>query len=116
MGGMLVALIVGITMGVVGRLAMPGRRGLVQVLRRDPKRTPRLLTQDLETRWEVSFGAIGGVGGYGLGRIFDAQAAFGPTAARWLLCLLCAAVMVCISIASEVIERQRMTRRIGMHR
>lgn len=95
---------------------MPGRHGLVQLLRRDPKLAPRLFVRDVETRWEVAAGLFGGTLGYALGRLADAQSPFGPSPARWVLAVVGAAVLVAISIASEVIERQRPTRRLGVRR
>lgn len=115
-GALLAVLAIGFVAGLVGRLVLPGRHGLVHLLRRDPKLAPRLFTHDVETRWEVSAGLIGALGGYLVGRIADAANPFGPTPLRWILCVAGAIVLVIISIASEMIERSRYTRRVGMHR
>src|SRR5688500_18611699 len=110
-GALLFELLVGVSVGLVGRLLMPGRHGLVHVMWRDPRLAPRLWTHDTETRWEVGAGILGGVGGYVVGRLFDAQAALGATPVRWILCVVGAFVLVGISVASGVIERSRYTRR-----
>jgi uncharacterized membrane protein YeaQ/YmgE (transglycosylase-associated protein family) len=115
-GALLAVLVIGVVAGLVGRLFMPGRHGLVNLLRRDLKLAPRLLVRDIETRWEVAAGAFGALGGYMLGRIADAQSPFGPSPARWVLAVVGACVLVLISIASEILERQRPTRRLGMRR
>ena len=108
-------LVIGLVAGLVGRLLMPGRRGLAHLLRRDPKLATRLFLRDIETRWEVAAGVLGAVGGYVLGRFADTQSPFGPSPARWVLAVLGAVVLVMISIASEILERQRATRRLGLH-
>lgn len=115
-GALLAVLVIGVAAGLVGRLFMPGRHGLLNLLRRDLTLAPRLLLRDIETRWEVSAGLIGALLGYALGRIADSQSPFGPSPARWVLAVLGAAVLVLISIVSEVLERQRPTRRLGLHR
>ena len=115
-GALLAVLVIGVGTGLVGRLLMPGRHGLAFVLRRDPKVAPRLLIRDIETRWEVSAGLFGALGGYLVGRLIDAQSPFGASPARWYLAVLGAVVITTISIVSEMIERSRISRRAGMHR
>lgn len=116
MTGALAVLVIGTILGLLGRLAMPGRHGLVRVALRDAKLAPRLLVRDIETRWEVGAGIIGGCVGYALGLLYDAQTQLGTTPMRWTLCVLVALVFVAISIASGVIERSDVTRRVGVHR
>ncbi|HUR78669.1 MAG TPA: hypothetical protein VMZ22_12035 [Acidimicrobiales bacterium] len=115
-GALLAVLTIGVVIGLIGRLTLPGRHGLAYVLRRDPRHAPRLLSHDAEARWEVTAGLMGALGGYIIGRLADAQAAFGPSPTRWVLSVIGAVVLVSISVASEMIERSRYTRRIGMHR
>ena len=115
-GALLAVLVIGVAIGLVGRLLMPGRHGLAFVLRRDPKLAPRLFMHDIETRWEVSAGVFGAMLGYVIGRFLDAQSPFGASPARWVLAVLGAVVITGISIASEVIERGRVSRRTGWPR
>lgn len=115
-GALLVVLGIGLSVGLVGRFVLPSRHGLVQVIRREPRALFGALWRDVEMRWELGAGVLGSLGGYVLGRFADAQTGFGATPARWTLAVVGAVVMVGISIASEVIERGRFTRRVEARR
>lgn len=115
-GALLVVFAIGLTVGLVGRFVLPSRHGLVEVIRRKPSGLFAALWRDVEMRWEMGAGVLGSLGGYVLGRFADAQTGFGATTARWALAVAGAVVMVGISIASEVIERGRFTRRVEARR
>ncbi|HVT76750.1 MAG TPA: hypothetical protein VHD87_06940 [Acidimicrobiales bacterium] len=111
---LVLVLCVGAAVGFVGRLVVPGRHGLLRVLFRDTRLAPRLVAADDEVWWEVGAGALGAVGGYIAGRLYDGYTLLGPSTMRWYLAVVGAAVMVGIAIASGVIERKRWTRRLGL--
>ena len=115
-GGFLVVLGLGAAVGLLGRLVMPGRHGLLLVALRDPKLLPRLLKRDDEVRWEVSAGVLGATMAYLVARALVSAAQSGPSPARWWMAILGAAVVVGIAVASGVIERSKPTRRLGTHR
>ena len=116
LGALLSILIIGAVLGTLGRMVVPGRHGIVLVVRRNPRLAPRFLIRDPEARWELGAGWLGGVMGYFLGIAYDAQVGLGASPARWYLAIIGSAVIVGISVASGVIERSKMTRRMGMHR
>ena len=114
LGAFLAVLAIGAVLGLLGRMVVPGRHGLMLVVRRNPRLAPRFLLRDPEARWELGAGWLGGLMGYFLGRAYDAQLPFGPTPVRWYLAVMGSLVIVGISIAAGVIERSKTTRRLGM--
>ncbi|MEY2426544.1 MAG: hypothetical protein QOI61_2116 [Actinomycetota bacterium] len=115
-GGFVVVLGLGAAVGMIGRLVMPGRHGLLLVALRDPKLLPRLLKHDGEIRWEVTAGVLGASVAYLVGRAYDSAANVGPSPTRWWLSAIGATVVVGIAVVSGVIERLEPTRRLGTRR
>jgi hypothetical protein len=114
-GALTVVLGIGAGIGLFGRLAVPGRHGLLHVARRDIKLLPQLLRHDDEVRWEVGGGVLGALFGYGIGRWYDSYSLMGASPARWYLAVVWAILIVGIAIVSGAIERSRWTRRLGVH-
>jgi hypothetical protein len=114
-GALVLVLCVGAAIGLLGRLAVPGRHGLLRVALRDAKLVPHLLRHDDEVLWEVGGGSLGALGGYIVGRWYDGYSLLGATPLRWYLALFGALLLVGIAIVSGIIERSRWTRRLGVH-
>jgi hypothetical protein len=114
-GALVVVLGIGAGIGFFGRLAVPGRHGLLRVALRDVKLVPQLLRRDDEVRWEVGGGVIGALFGYGSGRWYDSYSLSGASPARWYLAVVWAILVVGIAVISGAIERSRWTRRLGVH-
>jgi hypothetical protein len=114
-GALVAVLLLGAVIGLLGRFAVPGRRGLLRVALRDTKLVPNMLRHDDEVLWEVGGGTIGALGGYIVGRWYDGYSLLGATPLRWYLAVVGALVLVGIAIVSGAIERSRFTRELGTH-
>jgi hypothetical protein len=129
-GALFAVLVIGVGLGLLERLMLPGRHGLLKVLWRDLTLLPRMaigavpgrlgfariLMRDVELRWETGASLIGAYGGYFVGRAFDHTTGGPPSVLRWTLCIVGAAIFGAIAMASGVIERTAITRQLGIHR
>jgi hypothetical protein len=123
LGAVFAVLGIGLLIGFLGRLVMPGRHGLVLVVLRDLKLLPRIvigtvpgrggvvkvIARDLPLRWCLVSGIAGGFAGYLIGR------GYLPTDMNWIWAISGAIVVLAVLMPANTIKRTMPTRRLGVH-
>lgn len=117
---------IGIGLGLIGRLMLPGRHGLALVVARDAELLPSILTgtvpgrtgvlkiliRDIGLRWTMVASMAGTFVGYFVSRQYASSPARGF---YWAIAVIGGVALVAMYYALNGLVRTSKTRRLGVH-